>query len=90
MQIYFSPELIAQDTQILNIVDQNQKAVGFVTIIFNQNKIYVHGNLEEGGVEGDFKDLIKPYLGGLKKVKSEADIYAYLSVGGKKIQLEEN
>jgi len=88
MQIYFSPELIDADKQILNIVDQNQKAVGFLTCLFDDKKMYIYGNLEEEGVKEDFKDLAKPYIQGISKSKSDLEIYSYLSVGGKKLDFE--
>lgn len=86
MQIYFSPELIKNDAQVLNIVDQNGKAVGYTAFIFDEKKIYVYGQLEEAGVEGDFKDLVQPYIQGLAKSKPGLDVYSYLSVGGTKTE----
>jgi hypothetical protein len=87
VQIYFSPELIKPDAQVLNVVDQNGKAVGYVAYIVEEKKIYVYGQLEEDGVKEDFKDLVTPYLNGLKKLKSDLDVYSYLSIGGTKIEL---
>lgn len=89
MQIYFSPELLNKDAQVLNIVDQNNNACGYAAIIFDEKKIYVYGNLEKTGVEADFKDLLRPYLQGIAKTNPELDIYSYLCVGGKKTDLEE-
>lgn len=89
MQIYFSPELLKPDAHILNIVDQNKKAVGSLTIVFDEKKLYTFGNLEEEGVKEDFKDLIEPYIQGLSKSKKDVEIYSYLSVGGEKLDLNE-
>lgn len=89
MQIYFSPEMVNQNAQILNVVDQNNKAVGYMALIFTDKKIYVYGLLEEMGVKGDFIDLVKPYIAGIKNINSELEIYSYLSVGGTKLELEE-
>lgn len=88
MQIYFSPQVLKQDSQVLNVVDQNQKAVGFVAFLFDEKKLYVYGVLEEEGVGEDFKDLVKPYIQGLSKTKENLEVYSYLSVGGKKVELE--
>lgn len=88
MQIYLSPELMKNDSQLLNIVDQNNKPVGFITLLFDEKKIYVYGQAEDG-VKEDFKDLVKPYLQGMKKTKPETEVLCYLTIGGTKIDLDE-
>ncbi|PWA13180.1 hypothetical protein DCC39_01645 [Pueribacillus theae] len=88
MEIYISPELIDQDKQILNIVDQNQQAVGFLSLQFDDKKMYIFGNLQEVGVKEDFKDLIKPYVNGMSKNKADLEVYSYVSLGGEKFDLE--
>ncbi|MFV8830328.1 hypothetical protein [Alkalihalobacterium sp. APHAB7] len=89
MDIYFSPELSKEDAQVLNIVDRDEKAVGYLAYIIDEKKIYVYGQLENEGVYEDFRDLVKPYLKGLQKIKEDAEVYSYLSVGGKKVELED-
>ncbi|MDE5411804.1 hypothetical protein [Alkalihalobacterium chitinilyticum] len=89
MDIYFSPELSKEDAQVLNIVDRDEKAVGYLAYIIDEKKVYVYGQLENEGVYEDFKDLVKPYLKGLQKIKEGAEVYSYLSVGGKKVELED-
>lgn len=89
MQIYFSPEVITPQFQVLNVVDSSNKAVGNVAFLFDEKKLYVYGILEEEGVGEDFKDLVKPYLKGLSKAKEGIDIYSCLYVGCKKINLNE-
>ncbi|WP_449622194.1 hypothetical protein [Robertmurraya sp. Marseille-Q9965] len=89
MQIYFSPEVITPEFQVLNIVDSSNKAVGNVALLFDEKKLYVYGILEEEGVSLDFKDLIKPYLKGLAKAKEGIDIFSCLYVGCKKIELKD-
>lgn len=76
--------MIKPECQILNIINQNQKAIGYVTFIFDEKKMYVHGQCEEEGVSEDFKDLIKPYIQGMSKAKADLDVYSYISIGGKK------
>lgn len=88
MQIYFSPELMKNESQLLNIVDQNHNPVGFITLLFDEKKMYVYGQAEDG-VKEDFKDLIKPYLQGMKKTKPDIEVLCYLTVGGTKIDLDE-
>lgn len=90
MQIYFSPEFIKEDSQVLNIVTDDNKPVGYLAFLMDaeKKKMYVYGLLEEEGVSEDFKDLVKPYLDGLTKLKPELEVYSYLSVGGKKVEME--
>ncbi|WP_100406172.1 hypothetical protein [Bacillus solitudinis] len=90
MQIYFSPEFINEDAQVLNVVSDENKPMGYMAFLMNdeKKKIYVYGQLEDEGVNEDFKDLVKPYLQGLTKLKPELEVYSYLTVGGKKVELE--
>ncbi|AST93063.1 hypothetical protein ACWE42_17530 [Sutcliffiella cohnii] len=89
MEIYFSPELSKEEAQVLNIVNQQDKAVGYLSYIMKEKKIYVFGHLEVEGVEEDFKDLVKPYLKGIEKLTEEAEVFSHLSVGGKTLNLDE-
>ncbi|UOE92539.1 hypothetical protein [Alkalihalobacillus sp. LMS39] len=88
MQIYFSPEFLKEDAQVLNVVTDDNEAVGYLAFLMEEKKMYVYGQLQEGGVEADFKDLIKPYLEGLTKLKPDMEVYSFVSVGGSKIELE--
>ncbi|UFU01178.1 hypothetical protein KO561_09665 [Radiobacillus kanasensis] len=88
MQIYFSPEFLKEDSQVLNILDDNDKAVGYMAFLMEEKKMYVYGQLEQEGVSEDFKDLVKPYLQGLSKIKPDLEVFTYLTVGGKKVELE--
>ncbi|WP_186577326.1 hypothetical protein [Aquibacillus kalidii] len=87
MQIYFSPEFLREDAQVLNVVDDKNKAVGYIAFLMEQKKMYVYGQLEDEGVEADFKDLVEPYLQGLAKLKPDLEVYSYLTVGGKKVDV---
>ncbi|MGJ9382477.1 hypothetical protein CR203_10125 [Salipaludibacillus neizhouensis] len=88
MQIYFSPEFYKQDAQVLNIVTDQNKPVGYLAFLMEEKKMYVYGLLQEEGVTEDFKDLISPYIKGLTKLKPDLEVLTYLSVGGKKIDIE--
>ncbi|GIN61940.1 hypothetical protein J27TS8_19330 [Robertmurraya siralis] len=88
MQIYFSPEVMTAEFQVLNIVSSENKAVGNIAFLFDEKKLYVYGILEEEGVREDFKDLVKPYVKGLAKAKEGLEIYSCLYVGCKKIELK--
>jgi len=87
LEIYLSPEMMNPESQILNIIDQNQKAVGYLALIFTEKKTYVYGYLEEEGVREDFKDLVKPYLQGIAKSKENIELYSYIATGGKKLDM---
>lgn len=87
MQIYFSPEFLTEDAQVLNIVDDKNKAVGYMAFLMQEKKMYVYGQLEEEGVKEDFKDLVEPYLQGLTKLKPDLEVMTYLSVGGSKVEV---
>ena len=89
MEVFFSPEVITPHFQALNVVNSNEKAVGSIALLFHEKKIYVYGILEEGGVENSFKDLVRPYLKGIAKCMEDAEIYACLYSGCKKIQIQD-
>lgn len=89
MQIYFSPEFLKNGAQVLNVVDDRNKAVGYLAFLIDEKKMYVYGQLQEEGVYEDFKDLVKPYLNGLTNIHENLEVYSYLSVGGKKVELDE-
>lgn len=89
MQIYFSPEVITPEYQVLNVVNSNNKGVGNVAFLFDEKKIYVYGILEDEGVGADFKDLVTPYIKGIAKARPGLDILSCLYVGCKKIKLNE-
>lgn len=89
MQVYFSPEVITTEFQVLNVVDSKDKAVGNVAFLFDEKKLYVYGILEDEGVGADFKDLVSPYVKGLAKAKPGLEILSCLYVGCKKITLKD-
>ncbi|MBL4952816.1 hypothetical protein JK635_11400 [Neobacillus sp. YIM B02564] len=89
MQIYFSPEVITPEYQVLNVVDTKNKGVGNVAFLFAEKKLYVYGILEDEEVGADFRDLVTPYIKGLAKAKPDLDIFACLYVSCKKIKLNE-
>lgn len=87
MQIFLSPEIIKPESQIINVVNSSQKAIGYITFLFDEKKMYVYGLCEEEGVSEDFRDLVKPYIQGMSKAKPELDVYSYISMGGKKLDI---
>lgn len=87
MPVYFSPEVVTPEFQVLNIVDAKEKALGNVAFLFDEKKLYVYGILEEEEVGADFKDIVTPYIKGLSKAKPGVEVYSCLYVGCKKITL---
>ncbi len=90
MQIYFSPEVVTPEFQVLNVVSDNEEVMGNVAFLFDEDKLYVYGILEEEGVAADFKDLVTPYVKGLAKAKKDVEVYACLYIGGKKLTLNDD
>lgn len=88
MEIYFSPEVMTAEFQILNIVNANNKAVGNIALLFTEKQLYVYGILEEEEVGADFKDLATPYLKGLAKARPDLEMLSCLYIGCKKISLQ--
>ncbi len=88
MQIYFSPEFISQNAQVLNIVTDRNEAIGYLSFLIEENKMYVFSQLQEEGACEDYKDLVKPYLQGLTKIKPELEVMTFIAAGGKKVEIE--
>ncbi|WP_416149828.1 hypothetical protein ACM26V_02175 [Salipaludibacillus sp. HK11] len=88
MQLYFSPEFYKQDAQVLNIVTDKNLPVGYLAFLMTERKMYIYGLIEEEGVAENFKELVTPYIQGLTKLTPDLEIFTYLSVGGKKIEME--
>lgn len=88
MEIFFTPELYRQDAQILNVVDEDHNPVGYFAFVIDEKKIYVYGHLENEGVGEDYKDMVLNYVKGLVKLKPEREVYSYVAIGGKKVELK--
>ena len=87
MPVYFSPEVVTPEFQVLNIVDAKEKALGNVAFLFDEKKLYVYGILEDEEVGADFKDIVTPYVKGLSKARPGVEVYSCLYIGCKKITL---
>lgn len=88
MPVYFSPEVVTPEFQVLNVVDAKDKALGNVAFLFDEKKLYVYGILEDEEVGADFKDIVTPYIKGLSKAKPGVEVYSCLYIGCKKITLK--
>ncbi|WP_428911426.1 hypothetical protein [Niallia sp. Krafla_26] len=87
MPVYFSPEVVTPEFQVLNVVDAKEKALGNVAFLFDEKKLYVYGILEDEEVGADFKDIVTPYVKGLSKARPGIEVYSCLYIGCKKITL---
>ncbi|MCU9593949.1 hypothetical protein OEV82_05720 [Caldibacillus thermolactis] len=87
LEIFFSPEVMHQSFQILNVVDSKEKAVGNVAFMFDEKKIYVYGIVEEEGVTENFRSIVQPYIKGIASAHPELEVYSCLYVGCKKISI---
>lgn len=87
MEIFFSPEVIHQHFQILNVVDSKENAVGNVAFMFDEKKIYVYGIVEEEGVTENFRSIVTPYIKGIASAHPDLEVYSCLYVGCKKISV---
>lgn len=88
MEVYLSPEWMSEHTQILNIVNDKQKAVGFLFILNENKKMYVFGHLQEIGLKEDYRDLITPYIQGMAKSHQDLEVFSYLTVGGEMLDIK--
>lgn len=87
MPVYFSPEVLTPEFQVLNVIDANEKALGNIAFLFDDKKMYVYGILAEEEVGADFKDIVTPYIKGLSKVKPGIEVFSCLYTGCKKVEL---
>jgi len=89
VELYFSPEWMNKNIQILNVVTDRQKPVGYLCIFHEDKKMYIFGNLQDGGLKEDYHDLIKPYIQGLANISGDAEMFSYITIGGEMIQFEQ-
>lgn len=89
MEVYFSPEWINGNMQILNVVTDKQKPVGYLCILHENKKMYIFGNLQETGLKEDYQDLIKPYIKGLNTIRQDVEMFSYITVGGEMMHFEQ-
>lgn len=86
MEIFFTPEYLSKESQILNVVDEKNEPVGYLSLLHaGENKIYLYGHLENEGVRESFKRMVEAYVWGLGK-EGEKEIYSYVSIGGEKLK----
>lgn len=81
---------MSENTHVLNIVDQEQKGIGYLSLLLTEKKMYVYGHLENEGVSEDFKDVIKPYIMGMTKNNDDIEVLSYISIGGEQLDFEKD
>lgn len=89
MEVYFSPEWMNGNVQILNVITGKQKPVGYLCILHEDKKMYIFGNLQESGLKEDYHDLIKPYIQGLANINGDTEMFSYVTVGGEMIHFDQ-
>jgi hypothetical protein len=89
--LYFTPEFIGESGQIINVVNQKGKAVGYLAVLLNAKKdrFYIFGHLTDRGEKENYIDIVSHYATGLKKAYSnETEPYISLYIGEDTIELE--
>ncbi|MGG1571732.1 hypothetical protein [Fictibacillus sp. NRS-1165] len=92
--IFFQPEFRNEQGEIINVVDTNGKAVGYISYLFKgENDLFVMGQLEDAGEEQNFIDITSKFIDGLKKsilgsMEKEPNLFIHL--GGEALELDQD
>jgi hypothetical protein len=66
--IFFQPEFHNQQGEIIDVIDTNGKAVGYIAYLYkNEKDLYIMGQLNDLGEKQNFIDMASKYIDGLKK-----------------------
>lgn len=87
--LYLQPQFRNTSGEILNVVSQDGKMLGYLTYIYKEHDdLYVLGHLDDVGEKQNYIDVIAKYVSGLKAVCGmEKDPYVRIHCGGDPIQL---
>ncbi|GEN35697.1 hypothetical protein [Aneurinibacillus danicus] len=89
--LFFKPEFQNKQGEILNVVDANGKAVGYIAYLYKEDKeLYIMGQLEEEGEKQNFIDITSHFIDGLKKAilgDGEKEPNIYIHLGGELMNL---
>jgi hypothetical protein len=83
--IFLQPEFCNQQGEIINLVDTNGKAVGYIAYMYKgENDLYIMGQLDNEGEKQNFIDITSKFIDGLKKSilgngEKEPNIFIHLS-----------
>lgn len=92
--IFLQPEFCNQQGEIINLVDTNGKAVGYIAYMYKgENDLYVMGQLDNAGEKQNFVDITSKFIDGLKKSilgdgDKEPNIFIHL--GGEAINIDKD
>ncbi|MGG3926520.1 hypothetical protein ABET51_11035 [Metabacillus fastidiosus] len=91
--LFFQPEFRNQEGEILNVVDSNGKAVGYIAYLYKgENDLYIMGQLDNEGEKQNFIDITSKYIDGLKKSilgSEEKEMNLSINLGGEAIDVEQ-
>ena len=89
--IFLQPEFCNQQGEIINLVDTNGKAVGYIAYMYKgENDLYVMGQLDNEGEKQNFIDITSKFIDGLKKSilgNGEKEPNIFIHLGGEAIEI---
>jgi hypothetical protein len=89
--IFLQPEFCNQQGEIINLVDTNGKAVGYIAYMYKgENDLYVMGQLDNEGEKQNFIDITSKFIDGLKKSilgNGEKEPNIFIHLGGEAIDI---
>jgi hypothetical protein len=87
--LYLQPQFRSTSGEILNVVSQDGKMLGYLMYIYKEDDdLYVLGHLDDVGEKQNYIDVIGKYVSGLKDVCGvKKDPYVRIHCGGDPIQL---
>ena len=90
--IFLEPQFRNDNGEILNVVNSEGNAVGYLSYMFkDEGDLYILGQLEEEGEKQNFLDVTSHFIDGLRQSvvgDHTAEPYVYIHLGGEMVQLE--
>ncbi|MBD1379978.1 hypothetical protein [Metabacillus arenae] len=90
--IFFQPEFRTEQGEIINVVDTNGKAVGYLAYLYKDEKdLYIMGQLDNPGEKQNFIDMTSNYIDGLKKSilgNGENEPNLFIHLGGEAMDID--
>ncbi|MCF6092828.1 hypothetical protein L1765_02305 [Microaerobacter geothermalis] len=88
--LYLEPQFHHHQGEILNIVNQEGNAVGYLCLLYREkDEAYVIGQLDDAGEKQNFLDIVSHYSNGIKQATGgKEEPYLYIHVGGERLSLE--
>ncbi|MDQ0860835.1 hypothetical protein [Bacillus sp. V2I10] len=92
--LFFQPEFRNQQGEIINVVDTNGKAVGYIAYLYKgEDDLYVMGQLNNAGEKQNYIDITSKYIDGLKKSilgNGEKEPNLFIHLGGESIDIDKD